>query len=259
MIVLAIPPILVNTYAGRREVDRDLIEAATGMGMTGAPGPRRRRAAAGGRRRSSPGWARPPSRSSRRPRSARSSASAASGRYLVEGISQNDDAMMFSGVVLVALLALSRRGRLHAARARPDARGVCATGAPEREARPGPPDPRAAPATVSHVARRLRHRTGFQTGFGSRPCYGRVRGRRSPAETREETHAVIPHARPRGVGARAGRRGARARRVGAASQRSRSAPSGSTKRGSWPRSTPRSSRRTATRSTATASASAAAR
>ena len=33
MVLLAIPPILVNAYAGLREVDRDLVEAARGMGM----------------------------------------------------------------------------------------------------------------------------------------------------------------------------------------------------------------------------------
>ena len=33
MTLLAVPPILVNTYAALREVDRDLIEAARGMGM----------------------------------------------------------------------------------------------------------------------------------------------------------------------------------------------------------------------------------
>jgi len=33
MVLLAIPPILVNAYAGIREVDRDLVEAARGMGM----------------------------------------------------------------------------------------------------------------------------------------------------------------------------------------------------------------------------------
>jgi osmoprotectant transport system permease protein len=33
MIVLAIPPVLVNAYAGIREVDRELVEAARGMGM----------------------------------------------------------------------------------------------------------------------------------------------------------------------------------------------------------------------------------
>lgn len=34
MFLLAIPPILVNAYAGLREVDRDLVEAARGMGLT---------------------------------------------------------------------------------------------------------------------------------------------------------------------------------------------------------------------------------
>lgn len=33
MVLLAIPPILVNAYAALREVDRDLIESARGMGM----------------------------------------------------------------------------------------------------------------------------------------------------------------------------------------------------------------------------------
>lgn len=33
LVVLALPPILLNTYVGLREVDRDVIEAATGMGM----------------------------------------------------------------------------------------------------------------------------------------------------------------------------------------------------------------------------------
>lgn len=33
MLLLAIPPILVNAYAALREVDRDLIESARGMGM----------------------------------------------------------------------------------------------------------------------------------------------------------------------------------------------------------------------------------
>jgi osmoprotectant transport system permease protein len=33
MVLLAIPPILVNAYAGLREVDRDLVESARGMGL----------------------------------------------------------------------------------------------------------------------------------------------------------------------------------------------------------------------------------
>jgi osmoprotectant transport system permease protein len=34
MVLLAIPPILVNAYAGLRAVDRDLLEAGRGMGLT---------------------------------------------------------------------------------------------------------------------------------------------------------------------------------------------------------------------------------
>jgi osmoprotectant transport system permease protein len=33
MVVLAVPPILVNAYAGLSEVDRDVLEAGRGMGM----------------------------------------------------------------------------------------------------------------------------------------------------------------------------------------------------------------------------------
>ncbi len=34
LVLLAIPPILTNTYVGLRDVDRDTVEAARGMGMT---------------------------------------------------------------------------------------------------------------------------------------------------------------------------------------------------------------------------------
>ena len=34
--LLAIPPILTNAYVGVRQVDRDTVDAARGMGMTGA-------------------------------------------------------------------------------------------------------------------------------------------------------------------------------------------------------------------------------
>jgi len=36
LVLLAIPPILTNTYVGVRQVDRDAVDAARGMGMTGA-------------------------------------------------------------------------------------------------------------------------------------------------------------------------------------------------------------------------------
>ena len=35
LVLFALPPIITNTYVGMREVDRDLVEAARGMGMNG--------------------------------------------------------------------------------------------------------------------------------------------------------------------------------------------------------------------------------
>jgi osmoprotectant transport system permease protein len=35
LVLFAIPPILTNTYVGMRQVDRDVVEAARGMGMSG--------------------------------------------------------------------------------------------------------------------------------------------------------------------------------------------------------------------------------
>jgi osmoprotectant transport system permease protein len=35
MVLLAIPPIFTNTYVGVRQVDRDVVDAARGMGMSG--------------------------------------------------------------------------------------------------------------------------------------------------------------------------------------------------------------------------------
>ncbi len=35
LVLFALPPIITNAYVGMREVDRDLVEAARGMGMTG--------------------------------------------------------------------------------------------------------------------------------------------------------------------------------------------------------------------------------
>ena len=36
LVLLAIPPILTNAYTGVRQVDRDTVDSARGMGMTGA-------------------------------------------------------------------------------------------------------------------------------------------------------------------------------------------------------------------------------
>ncbi len=76
MVVLAIPPILVNTQAGIAGVDRDLVEASRAMGMTERQVVRRTSCRLPSRR-SSPACGRPGSRSWRPRRSARSSAVAA--------------------------------------------------------------------------------------------------------------------------------------------------------------------------------------
>ena len=41
LVLLAVPPILTNTYTGMRQVDRDTVDSARGMGMTGAQTVRR--------------------------------------------------------------------------------------------------------------------------------------------------------------------------------------------------------------------------
>ena len=41
MVLLAIPPVFTNTYVGVRQVDRDVVDAARGMGMSGAQVARR--------------------------------------------------------------------------------------------------------------------------------------------------------------------------------------------------------------------------
>ncbi len=105
MIILGIPPILVNTYAGVSEVDRDLVEAARGMGFRGGQIlrdieiPLALPVIVGGIR------------------SAAVQVIATTtlgaifgigglGRFVVDGIAQNDNGMLFGGVVLVAALAM---------------------------------------------------------------------------------------------------------------------------------------------------------
>ena len=106
MDVLALPPILVNTQTGIREVDRDLVEAARAMGM-------RPRQVIG---RVELPLAIPAIASGLRSAAVQVVATATLGaifgggglgRYLVEGIAQRNDGMTFGGVVLVAALALA--------------------------------------------------------------------------------------------------------------------------------------------------------
>lgn len=105
MIVLGIPPILVNTHAGIAGVDRELVEAARGMGLrerqilSGVELPVAIPVIAGG------------IRSAAVQIVATTTLGAifgfgGLGRYLVDGIAQNDDGQIFGGVALVAGLSL---------------------------------------------------------------------------------------------------------------------------------------------------------
>jgi osmoprotectant transport system permease protein len=109
MIVLALPPILLNTQAGIAGVDRDLVEAGRAMGMREGQVVRSLELP----------LAVPAILSGIRSAAVQVVATATLGaifgagglgRYLVEGIAQRNDGMTFGGVVLVALLALAVEG-----------------------------------------------------------------------------------------------------------------------------------------------------
>ena len=117
MIILAIPPILVNTYTGIAGVDADVVEAARAMGFS-------ERQVLG---RIELPIALPAILAGVRSANVQVIATAtlgayyslgALGSYLVEGIAQNDDGKLFGGVVLVALLALGSEAILALAQRR---------------------------------------------------------------------------------------------------------------------------------------------
>jgi osmoprotectant transport system permease protein len=106
LVVLGLPPILVNTYVGVSGVDADLVEAGRGMGLRETEILRRVEipvaipVIAGGVR----------SAASQIVATATLGAifgGVGLGRYLVEGIAQNDNGMIFGGVTLVAVLSLA--------------------------------------------------------------------------------------------------------------------------------------------------------
>jgi osmoprotectant transport system permease protein len=111
MVVLALPVILVNTYTGIREVDRDLVEAARGMGL------RERQIYRSVELPLGLGVILGGTRSASVTVIATATLGAifgfgGLGRYLVDGIAQNDDGQVWGGVVLVAALALATEGAL---------------------------------------------------------------------------------------------------------------------------------------------------
>jgi osmoprotectant transport system permease protein len=132
MIVLAIPPILANTYVGIREVDRDLVEVGRGMGM------RERRIL----------WdvelplALPVIVAGLRTAVVQVIATATLGavialgglgRYIVDGIARGEYDRMFAGVVLVAGMALAADFSLGMAQRR-----LASPGVSTERPRPGP-------------------------------------------------------------------------------------------------------------------------
>ncbi len=106
MIVLAIPPILVNANTGVSEVDEELTEAARGMGL------RERQVLS----RVEIPLALPVISGGLRSAAVQVVATATLGaifgfgglgRYIVDGIAQNDNGQLFGGVVLVSALAVA--------------------------------------------------------------------------------------------------------------------------------------------------------
>jgi osmoprotectant transport system permease protein len=127
MIVLAVPPILVNTYQGIASVDADLVEAARAMGL-------RERQILGG---IEIPLALAAILAGVRSASVQVIATAtlgaiyglgALGSYVVEGVAQNDDAKLFGGVVLVASLALASEALLALAQRRATSPGLRTAG-----------------------------------------------------------------------------------------------------------------------------------
>jgi osmoprotectant transport system permease protein len=105
MLLLAVPPILVATYAGLQAVDRDLLESSRGMGLTehqilgGVELPLSLAVIVGG------------FRVALLQVIATATigaflAGGGLGRYIVDGIALRDDGMLYTGVFLVAILAI---------------------------------------------------------------------------------------------------------------------------------------------------------
>ena len=139
MVVLAVPPILVNAYTGVAEVDRDLVEAGRGMGMRereillGIELPVALPVVLGGVR----------SAAVQIVATATLGAifgSGGLGRFLVDGIAQNDDGQVFGGVLLVATLAIATEAAVEILAATGPIEGCEPDAGPARAAiAPGPP------------------------------------------------------------------------------------------------------------------------
>ena len=105
LLLLTIPPILTNTYVGVRDVDRDVVEAGRGMGLTEV----------GLLRRVELPLALPVVVAGIRTAAVQVVATATLaalvgggglGRYIVDGFALQDDGMLVGGAILVAVLAV---------------------------------------------------------------------------------------------------------------------------------------------------------
>jgi osmoprotectant transport system permease protein len=105
LVALAIPPMVTNSYAGMRGVDRDLVGAARGMGMTGGQTLWRVELP----------LAMPLVMAGVRTAAVQVVATASLGalvawgglgRYIIDGIAAQDNVKVFAGALLVALLSL---------------------------------------------------------------------------------------------------------------------------------------------------------
>ncbi len=105
LVFLAIPPILTNTYAGLREVDRDLVDAGRGLGMSGLQLLRRVEVPV----------ALPVIAAGIRTATVQVVATVGLvaliaggtlGRYVVDGFALQDDTRMLAGALLIAALAI---------------------------------------------------------------------------------------------------------------------------------------------------------
>ena len=106
LVALAVPPLVTNAYVGMRGVDRDVVEAARGMGMTGAELLWRVELPI----------ALPVVMAGLRTATVQVVATATLaavtawgglGRFIVDGFGQQDDAQIVAGALLVGLMALA--------------------------------------------------------------------------------------------------------------------------------------------------------
>jgi osmoprotectant transport system permease protein len=111
LVALAVPPLVTNTYVGVREVDADVVEAARGVGLSGGQLLRKVELplalplVLAGLRTSTTNVVATATL-------AALFAQGGLGRYIVDGQATSDEAQMFAGALLVAVLALLVDGAL---------------------------------------------------------------------------------------------------------------------------------------------------